>query len=258
MSRVIAVVNEKGGVGKTTSATAIAYILAQKGKKVLLVDFDGQAHASMVLGVENVNMLDISVADIMRMIVYGKKLPPKENFIFKSNTGIDLVPSNSDFFNLERILSNSDFRETKLKEFIDEVKGDYDFVIIDSLPVQGTMMINVMLASDEIIIPTQSEFLSTQSLQDIIDHFHNLKSKISSDVKISGILITMDSRTTILSREVSEMIDSTFKGVVKVFETKIPRSIKVGEASLYSKTICEYDPDHPVSLAYSNLVEEIL
>lgn len=163
MSKVIAIANEKGGVGKTTTATTLAYLLAKKGKIVLLIDYDGQANSTLIMSDENPNNIKITISTIINYIIKGEELPPKKTYIIKSK-GIDLIPLNANLFTLETKLSTVNFREYILKKFIDKIRVDYDYVIIDCMPQIGTAMLNVMVASDSLITPTQAEILSVKGL----------------------------------------------------------------------------------------------
>jgi len=257
-AKVIAVQNEKGGVGKTSTATALAYLLAKRSEKVLLIDFDGQGHSSILCGVENPNKLDVTIATLLNKVIMGEPLPEPESYIIRSKSGVDLIPSNSQLFMLERNLASVDFREYKLSEYIKTIKDRYSYIIIDTMPQIGTPMINVMMCADSIVIPTQAELLSAQGLVELMKHYQSIMQNSNHDLKIEGILITMDAERTIVSAHVKKMIEETFAGNVNIFNTRIPRSIKVAEASLYWQTICEYMPNNPAAVAYEKFVEEVL
>lgn len=258
MAKIIAIMNEKGGVGKTVTATSIAYLLSKKGFKTALIDFDGQANASIVLGVENPNKISVTISTLLNKIINEEPIPPLVEYVFRSPSGVDLIPANSELYVLERNLCNVDFRETKLKQYIDSIKGEYDYIIIDCMPQMGTPMINVMMCSDSIIIPTQSEILSAKGLSELIKHFQSIRKNSNHSLKIEGILITMDMERTIVSAGVKSVIDAAFGGNINIFKTCIPRSIKVAEACMYGQTICQYAPENPASTAYENLVKELL
>lgn len=255
-TKVYAVVNEKGGVAKTVTSTALAYLLVQQGKKTLLVDMDGQAHATLLYGVENANLLETTIATLLGKVILDEPLPAPDSYLIHSH-GVDLVPANSQLFVLERNLCNVDFRERVLKSYLDTIKEGYDYVIIDTMPQMGTAMMNVLMCADSVIIPTQAELLSAVGLTELIRHCSAIKRNTGHDLKIEGILITMYDRRTKLSKEVSEMLRDSCGSKVRLFHTTIPRSVKVGEAALYGKTICEYQPYSPVTLAYQGLIKEL-
>ena len=256
MSKVIAIMNEKGGVGKTTTATNMAYLLGKQNKKVLLIDFDGQANATMLMGQENPNNIGITISTILNNIINSDYVLPSYDYLIKSK-GINLVPSNANLFSLESKLSTVLFREYILKKFIDDVKEDYDYIIIDCMPQIDTPMINVMIARDSLIIPTQSEILSVKGLTELIRHYLMIK-RVNEKLKIDGILITMDSKNTKTSKEVKKLLNSSFKENINIFNTVIPNSIKVAEANVYKQIICEYLPTNKVCKAYENLLKELI
>ena len=256
MSKVIAIVNEKGGVGKTTTATNISYLLGRQGKKVLLIDFDGQANSTMIMGDKNPNEIEITISTLINKVITKDNLPPKQDYIIK-NKGIHLIPANSNLFTLERNLCNINFREYILQSLINEIKLGYDYVIIDCMPQIGTPMINVMMASDSLIIPTQAEILSAKGLSELVKHYLTIKN-INRKLSIDGILITMDTKNTIASKEVKKILNESFKQHINIFDIVIPRSTKVSEANIYIQTICEYMPENAVSKAYEQLVQEMM
>ncbi len=256
MSKVIAIVNEKGGVGKTTTATNISYLLGRQGKKVLLIDFDGQANSTMIMGDKNPNEIETTISTLINKVITKDNLPPKHDYIIK-NKGIHLIPANSNLFTLERNLCNINFREYILQSLINEIKLGYDYVIIDCMPQIGTPMINVMMASDSLIIPTQAEILSAKGLSELVKHYLTIKN-INRKLSIDGILITMDTKNTIASKEVKKILNESFKQHINIFDIVIPRSTKVSEANIYIQTICEYMPENAVSKAYEQLVQEMM
>lgn len=160
-------------------------------------------------------------------------------------------------FSLESKLSTITFREYILKKFIDDIKNDYDYIIIDCMPQIGIPMINVMIASDSLIIPTQAEILSVKGLSELIKHYLTIKNA-NKNLKIDGILVTMDSKNTKTSKEVKKLLNESFKENINIFDTVIPKSIKVSEANIYKQIICEYLPQNTVSKAYENFLQEVL
>lgn len=276
MAKIIAVMNEKGGVGKTATATTLAYLLAKRGHRTALIDFDGQGHSSIIFGVKNPNKLEVTINTLLckliedkslcddeslnedEPLIGGEPLPAPESYIIKSKCGVDLIPSNSQLFTLERNLCNANFRERILSQYVDTIKDAYDYIIIDCMPQMGTPMINVMMCADSIVIPTQAELLSAQGLNELLKHYQSIRKNSGHILRIDGILITMDSPNTILSAQVNQLIQHGFAGKVPIFKTHIPRSIKVAEAVLYHKTICEFMPDNPAAIAYEQFVDELL
>lgn len=258
MAEIIAIINEKGGVGKTATATTLAYLLSKRGHRTALLDFDGQGHSSIIFGVKNPNKLEVTINTLLRKLVEDEPLPAPESYIIKTECGVDLIPSNTQLFTLERNLCNVDFRERILSQYIDTIKDSYEYIIIDCMPQMGTPMINVMMCADSIIIPTQAELLSAQGLAELLKHHQAIQRNSNHRLRIEGILITMDSPNTILSAQVNDLIQRGFADKVPIFKTRIPRSIKVAEAVLHHQTICEFLPGNPAAIAYGQFVDELL
>jgi chromosome partitioning protein len=254
MAIKVAIMNEKGGVGKTATATTMAYILADLDYKTLIIDFDGQAHSTFINGI-NPNNIKTSISTLINRIKSDEPLP--DEYIIENKNGVHIIPANSELFSLERTLCNIDFRETKLSEVVAHFEDKYDFIIIDCMPQMGTPMVNALMCADEIIIPTQTQLLSAQGLGTLIRHINILK-KMNHHLKISGILITMDDKKTKLSASMVEFLHDNFGKEIRIFASKIPRSIKVPEACTKRKTICEYLPNNPASYAYEGFVFEWL
>ncbi|MCL2637484.1 MAG: ParA family protein [Oscillospiraceae bacterium] len=257
-AKILAIQNEKGGTSKSTTAATLAYLLAKRGEKVALIDFDGQGHASVLCGAKNLNQLEVTISTLLNKIIQGEPLPDPETYIFRGKNGVDLIPSNSNLFTLERNLINVDFREYVLYEYVKTIKDRYSYIIIDTMPQIGTPMVNAMMCADSIIIPTQAELFSAQGLSELLKHYHMIKQNGKQNLSIAGVLVTMDSERTRVSATVNAMLEKNLKGQINVFKTRIPRSIKVAEASLYQQTICEYMPDNPAAVAYENFVKELL
>lgn len=258
MAKVIAVMNEKGGVGKTATASSLAYLLAQKKYKTLLVDFDGQGHSTLITGIFNPQNIKCSISDLMNLVITDKPLPEPSSYIYKNPNAVDLIPANMELFALERNLAHAENPETRLKVLIDELRPLYDYIIIDCMPQLGTPVINVMICADSLIIPTQAELLSTQGLAGFIRHYNIIKENSNPNLEVEGILITMTAGKTMSATHIIGLIQRVFGSYVYIFETHIPRSIKVSEANLYHKTICEYMPKNAAAKAYNNFLEEMM
>lgn len=257
MGKIMGIMSEKGGVGKTTTATTLAYLMAKQGQKVLLVDFDGQANASLSMGVEDPSALDMTVAHLLHCAMEGSDFPPPEDCVIHCENGVDLLPSNRDLFVLERNLANVDFREQKLAQVLAPFQGLYDIILVDCMPQAGIPMINVLMCAHSILIPTQAELFSAQGLGELLRHHQLLQKNTGRQVDIEGILITMDAGQTMVSAHMKEELHSLYGGHIPIFKSSIPRSIKVSEACLYRKTICEYMPENPAALAYESVLKEL-
>lgn len=258
MTKIIAVMNEKGGVGKTATATTLAYLLAKRGKRTALIDFDGQGHSSIIFGIKNPNKLEITINTLIRKIIEDEPLPEADRYLLKTKSGVDVIPSNSQLFTLERNLCNVDFRERILAQYVDTIKDKYEYIIIDCMPQMGTPMINAMMCADSILVPTQAELLSTQGMAELLKHYQIIRKNSNHSLQFEGILVTMDSPKTNVSAQVKALIAQGFATMVPIFETYIPRSIKVAESVQYHQTICEYMPANPAAIAYERFADEFL
>ncbi len=258
MGKVLGIVNRKGGVGKTTTATTLSYLLSKGGCRVALIDFDGQRHTTKLCGVEAPEQLSVTIYDILKCIVMNEELPDREAYMIRTEFGADLVPANDKLDNFDKLMCDTDFAEYKLKEYVDTIREQYDYILIDGMPKMGTAMINVMICCDSLIIPVQSETLAVEGMAEFLRAFHRIKSHANAGLEIEGILITMDNERTRVSRRVKAQLQQALEEKVRIFTSSIPRSIKVPEAVEYGMTICEYEPENPAAKAYENFAKELM
>ncbi len=250
MSRIICVTNNKGGTGKTTTAVNLSAFLAEKGKRVLLVDFDHQANATFSLGIQP-KTLPLSVYHVLM-----GQITPRAVIRETAFPGYELLPSSSDLAGATVELINLKDREFKLQQVLEKFKEDYDYVFIDSPPSLGLLTINALCAADQVLIPIQCEYLALEGLEQLLSTIDLVKKNLGKDLKIAGALLTMYNKRNRLSREVEEEVRRSFPA--RVFNTVIPRSVKLAEAPKFGKTILEYAPSSSASLAYQQLAEEIV
>ena len=255
--KVIALTNQKGGVGKTTSTVNLGIGLAKQGNRVLLIDNDPQASMTLSLGYKHPDDLFPTVTDVMNNIMDDGEVT-KEFPVIKSKEGVDVLPANLELCGVELRLVNEISREQVLKTYIDTVRKDYDYILIDCMPSLGMLTINALVAADRILIPTQPEFLSAKGLETLIKNISRVKKRMNPNLTIDGILLTMvDSRTN-LSRDVSALIKQTYSGIAKIYNTAIPRSVKAAEATAEGKSIFALEPKNKVAAAYFYLSKEVL
>lgn len=258
MCKVWGIVNRKGGVGKTTTATTLAYLLSVKGKKVALIDFDGQRHSTKLLGVQSPEKLDVTIYELLKCIVMEEELPDKKEYVITTEAGVDLIPANNKLDNFEKLMSDTDFAEYKLKEYVDTIRSQYDYILIDCMPKMGTPMINVMICCDGLIIPVQSETLAVEGMSEFFKAYHKIRSRINPELEIEGILITMDNQRTKVSQRVKRQLYVSLGEHVQIFQNCIPRSTRVPDAVDAGMTVCELDPTNAASIAYQNFAEELI
>ncbi len=250
MTRIICITNNKGGTSKTTTAVNLSVFLAAFGKKVLLVDFDHQANATFSLGF-NPKDLPLSVYHALMGKVTPQAVIKKSPFF-----GYEIMPASSDLAGAAVELINLKDREFKLRQFLEKVKESYDFIIIDCPPSLGILTINALVASKEILIPVQCEYLALEGLEQLLATIDLIRSNLGQNLKISGALLTMYSRNNRLSREVAKEVRRNFPG--HVFDAVIPRQISLAEAPRFGKTILQYAPNSRATQAYRELAEELI
>jgi len=259
MSRgtVYALVNQKGGTGKTQSTENIGIGLAKEGKRVLLVDLDPQGSLTISMGYPKTDDIPVTVTDIMSGVLQEYPIERGEGIIHHPE-GVDLIPANISLAGLEVSLVNAMGRERILKEYIDCVKNDYDAVLIDCMPSLGMLTVNALTAADRLIIPVQSQYLSAKGLEQLLQTVSRVKRQMNPGLKIDGILLTMvDSRTN-YAKEISGLVRNVYGKNIKVYDTEIPFSVRAAEISAAGKSIYEHDPKGKVAEAYKKLTKEVL
>ena len=255
--KVIAIANQKGGVGKTTTAASLGVGLVRQGKKVMLIDADPQGSLSLSLGIEKPDNLETTIANVMERIVEDKEIEPGFAVV-QTKEGIDLMPANIELSGIEVRLVNEMSRERVLKRYVDSKRQDYDFIIIDCMPSLGMMTFNALCSADSVIIPTTPEFLSAKGLEQLLGTINRVRRHINPGLKIDGILITMVDNRTRFGKGLTDLIRQQYGKYPTVFNTVIPRSVRTVECAAEGKSIYLHDKNGKVAEAYRNFTKEVM
>ena len=254
---VIAVVNQKGGTAKTTTVENLGIGLARQGKKVLLVDTDPQGSLTISLGYPRPDELDVTLFDLLNKTINEAAVNAGEGILHQPE-GIDLIPANISLAGLEVALVNTMNRERVLKQFLEPIKGNYDYVLLDCMPSLGMLTVNALAASDAALVPVQANYLSAKGLEQLLQTINKVKRQINPKLRIEGILLTMVDGRTNYGKEISSLIRDTYGGHIKVFTAEIPRSVRAAEISTEGKSIFLHDPKGKVAESYQDLTKEVL
>jgi chromosome partitioning protein len=250
MQRVISVINQKGGVGKTTTAVNLAAFLAKQGKRVLVIDMDPQGNATSGLGIDKLNLN----TNTYNLFIENKKVDQLAVTTLIEN--LHLVPTNSDLASVEIQLAGELSRESKFRNYISKQTHTYDFVLIDCPPSLGLLTINALVGSSDVLIPVQSEYYAMEGLSQLIQIIERVQKGLNPTLRILGVIVTMfDSRTS-LSGQVYDEMTKAFGGLV--FKTVIPRNVRLAEAPSHGKPIVLYDKWSKGARSYKALAKEVI
>ena len=255
--KTIALANQKGGVGKTTTAASLGIGLSRQGKKVLLIDADAQGNLTQMLGWSQPDELSPTLSTLMEKIIAEQPIAPNEG-ILHHPSGVHLVPANIELSALEVTLVNTMSRETVLRQYLSTVADRYDYALIDCMPSLGMLTINALTAADSVIIPVQAQYLSAKGLEQLLQTVQKVRRQINPKLKIEGILLTMTDSRTNYGKQISNLIRQAYGKHLKVFEQTIPRSVRAAETSAAGKSIFQHDPKGKVAEAYQSLAREVL
>ena len=256
MAKVIAICNQKGGVGKTTTALNLGVGLARSGKRVLLIDGDPQSDLTTALG-WNGDALDNSLGRLMYLATQEYK-PRVKDSILHHPESIDLIPSNLDLSSMETRLVNAMSREKILANLMKDVRNDYDYIVIDCMPSLGMITINALTAADSVIIPVQAQFLPAKGMTQLMRSIDMVRNHTNDKLKIDGVLMTLVDYRTNLAKEVIDTIRTKYGMQIRICDAQIPVAVKAAEASKAGQSIFEYDKDSKPAKAYEALTKEVI
>jgi len=259
MSRcnIIAITNQKGGVGKTTTTVNLGVGLVQMGKRVLLVDADPQSSLTTSLGTENQDELPVSITTVMQSILEDRPIPEGCGIIHHRE-GVDLLPSNIELSGLEVSLINTMSREFVLRDSLSKVMQNYDYILIDCMPSLGIMTINALTAANSVIIPTQPSYLSTKGLSLLLRSISKVKRQINPKLQIDGILMTMVDNRTNDAKTIIASLREQVSDNLRIFDSEIPFSVRAAECSRSGESIFAHDRNGKVAAAYEAMAKEVL
>ena len=257
MCKVISLVNQKGGVSKSTSTINLGVGLAMKGKKVLIIDNDPQGSTTASLGIKHPDELEVTLKTLLEKVIDDEDIQSMEGIIHQEE-GIDLLPSNIELSGLEVSLVNVMSREQVLRNYIDGIRDYYDYILIDCSPSLGMLTINALTAADSVIIPVQAAYLPVKGLEQLLGTITRVKKYLNRNLIIDGILISMVDTRTNIAKDIIEVITEVYGKQIRIFNTMIPFSVRAVESSANGVSIYKHNKNGKLSKAYMWLCEEVL
>lgn len=257
MCKVIAISNQKGGVGKTTTTVNLGIGLARQGKKVLVIDADPQGSLTASLGYVEPDEIGVTLATIMTAVINGEEIDLIDG-ILHHKENVDLLPSNIELSALEVMLGNVMSRELIMKDYVEAVRKKYDYILIDCMPSLGMMTINALVAADSVLIPVQAAYLPVKGLQQLIRTIAMVKKRLNRKLVFEGILLTMVDFRTNYARDVAGKVRESYGDKIEIFDTVIPMSVKAAETSAEGVSIFSHCMNGKVAKAYEAITEEVM
>ena len=257
MCKVIAVANQKGGVGKTVTCVNLGIGLAREGYKVLIIDADPQGSLTISLGYPEPDKMDRTLASVLMDVINDGEFDITDGLLHHEE-GVDVLPGNIELSGIEISLIGVISRETILKEYVNRARELYDYIIIDCMPSLGILTVNALACADSVLIPVQAAYLPVKGLQQLIKTIGRVKRQLNPDLQVEGILLTMVDNRTNYAKDIALQVYDAYSSSVRVFDCEIPLSVRAAEISAEGSSLYEYDPKGKAAFAYTSLIKEVL
>ena len=253
---IIAIANQEGGVGKTTTTFNLGAALASQGKRVLLIDADPQGNLTTYMGWTE-DELSVTLNDLLINTLNDRK-NYFDSCIKHHSENLDLIPSDIQLSSIEMTLVGAMSREYTMRNSIKELKEKYDYILIDTQPALGMLTINALASADKVIIPLQPQYLAAKGMTQLLSTIIKIRQQINPNIKIDGIVLTIVDKRTNLTKDIYNQLQENYGSAIKIYDTQVPRAIKVAESTAHGKSIFTYDKNSKVAEAYSSLAKEVL
>ncbi len=257
MCKVIAVANQKGGVGKTVTCVNLGIGLAREGKRVLMIDADPQGSLTISLGYPEPDKMENTLSTVLMNVINDEEFDPEEGLLHHAE-GVDILPGNIELSGMEISLIGVISRETILKAYVERVRAKYDYIIIDCMPSLGILTVNALACADSVLIPVQAAYLPVKGLQQLIKTIGRVKRQLNSKLQVEGILLTMVDNRTNYAKDIALQVYDAYSSSIKVFDCEIPLSVRAAEISAEGSSLYVYDPKGKAAFAYTSLIKEVI